>query len=388
MSSRRSRIAAAAVIAALVAAVVVASRDAGGRRSATERVAAGAAEGAAVGPAARVQLQVVPDPAAEEIPGAHCWQGLLDVDRAGSIPDLRRVLARALASGDELLATYVADRLVEIVGADASRAHQLLDGLEGAASNEVEVVLGALARTQAVRDRTVAERLLAAGEDREGDEVARAAAIGALETQARLEPQALARVAAVARDDAAPGVAWTATRTLGRVMKEDFERTGSYEPYWNQLMAISATTKDPAVRVLALEMPAYVDPVLGAPYIEELAKVLREAPEREVREMAAFQLGLTEDPARVLGVFRAAFPRERDLCVRWAMLRFAVRAAGPRALPVLEEMARIDARFAGDVDDFRRIYASGLADFERVWLDKAEHTACSADGDEREHGGA
>jgi hypothetical protein len=162
-------------------------------------------------------------------------------------------------------------------------------------------------------------------------------------------------------------------------MKEDFTRSGTYEPYWDQLMEISARTKEPAVRILALEMPAYVDPVLGSKYIDELATMLREAPEREVREMAAFQLGLTDDPARVLGVFRAAFPRERDVCVRWAMVRFAVRAGGPRALPLLDEMARSDRRFADDVADFKRIYASGVEDFERVWLDKADHPACSAD---------
>jgi hypothetical protein len=175
------------------------------------------------------------------------------------------------------------------------------------------------------------------------------------------------------------GAAWTATRTIGRVMKEDFSRTGEFAPYWDQLLEISTRTKDPALRVLALEMPAYVDPLLRAEQIDDLAKVLTSAPEREVREMAAFQLGLTKDPQRVLGVFRAAFPRERELCVRWAMIRFAVRAAGPRAMPLLEELARVDSRFAVDVADFRRIYATGIEDFERVWLDKVEHHACSAD---------
>ncbi len=334
----------------------------------------------------RVAMHVVPDPAAEELPGVHCWEGLLDIDRAGSIPELRGVLARALGSGDELLASYVGDRLVELVGDDVGRAGALLDWAEQVSGPEAEIVLGALARAAAVHDPAVAQRLLRTGEETRADETRRAAAVAALETQRRLDADALARVATLATSDPSTGVAWTATRTLGRVMKEDFERTGTYEPYWNQLMEVSARTREPAVRILALEMPAYVDPVLGSKYIDELAALLRDAPEREVREMAAFQLGLTEDPARVLGVFRAAFPRERDLCVRWAMLRFAVRAGGPRALPVLEDMARVDPRFAEDVADFRRIYATGVEDFERVWLDKAEHHACGAD--EHEPGGA
>jgi hypothetical protein len=327
-------------------------------------------------------LMVVPDPAAEEIPGAHCWAGLLDIDRSASIATLRTVLARAVASGDELLATYVGDRLVELVGGDLSRAAELLDWAVTTSGKEAEVVFGALARTAAVQDPAIVQRLLRTGEDRVADEVRRASAIGALETQTRLAPDNLARVAAVALQADAGGAAWTATRTIGRVMKQDFTRTGEYAAYWEQLLDISARTKDPAVRILALEMPAYVDALLGPEQIADLAALLTTAPEREVREMAAFQLGLTNDSQRVLDVFRAAFPRERELCVRWAMIRFAVRAAGPRAMPLLEDLARIDRRFAVDVADFRRIYATGIEDFERVWIDKAEHHACSADGDE------
>jgi hypothetical protein len=40
---------------------------------------------------------------------------------------------------------------------------------------------------------------------------------------------------------------------------------------------------------------------------------------------------------------------------------------------------RVDRRFRADLDDFRRLYATGVQDFERVWLDKEEHHPCSAD---------
>src|SRR5262249_60728183 len=121
-------------------------------------------------------------------------------------------------------------------------------------------------------------------------------------------------------------------------------------------------------------------------YIDDLAQMLVGAPEREIREMAAYQLGLTEDAQRVLGIFRAAFPLERDLCVRWAIFRFAVRAAGPRSIPLLNELARLDPRFQPDLVDFQQIYATGVHDFERVWLDKAEHHPCVAD-EGAQHGG-
>ena len=376
-------LAAAAVIALVAGRALVerpASTDAAGSHAASA--------GAAGAPGRAIDVRVVPDPAAEELPGVHCWAGLLDVDRSGSIAELRAVLGRAIASGDELLATYVGDRLVEIVGDDVARATALLDWADATSGPELEVLLGALARTPAVQDRAVAERLLRMGEDRDGGEVRRAAALGALETQARLAPDDLARVAAVALEADAGGAAWTATRTLGRVMKEDHARTGSYAPYWDQLLAISGKTEDPAVRILALEMPAYADPVLDAGYIDDLAAILTGAPEKEVREMAAFQLGLTEDPDRVLAVFRAAFPKEQELCVRWAILRFSVRAAGARALPLLRELARVDRRFAVDVAEFEQLYASGLADFERVWLDKAEHHACGVDEEHGQEGGS
>jgi hypothetical protein len=328
---------------------------------------------------ADVRVRVFPDPAQEETPGVHCWDGLLELDRAGSLDAFRDVLARAVASGDELLAAYVQDRLAELVGGDVARAMQLLDWAGGAAPRELEVLLGALQKTAAVQDPAVARRLLAMGEDADAGEHRRATALAALETQERLPADDLARLAEVALDGDAGDAAWAATRTVGRVMKQDFERTGSYQPYWDQLLAISRTTEDHAVRLLALEMPAYVDPILDDRYIDELAQLLTSAPEREVREMAAFQLGVTEDPDRVVGVFRAAFPKEGDRCVRWAIFRFTVRAAGPRSLPALEEYVRVDRRFRADLDDFRRLYATGVQDFERVWLDKEEHHPCSAD---------
>ncbi len=375
---RLPRLVTAAALVAIAAWLAARALDDGGA-PAPRATPATARDVTAPGAAPVAALAVTPDPAHEQLPGVHCWDGLLALDRAATLDGLRAALARALASGDELLASYVADRLVELVGADAARALALLDWADAATGRELELVLGALARTEAVHAPAVSRRLLGVGADPTLDEGRRAAALTALDTQRSLPPEAIARLHAVALDPAAEGAAWTATRTLGRVMANDHARTGAYAPYWDTLLDVSRTTTDHAVRVLALEMPAYVDPVLGEGYIDDLAQLLTDAPEREVREMAAFQLGLTEAPDRVLTVFRAAFPREPELCVRWAIVRFAVRAAGARALPLLDDLARVDPRFAADVADFRRIYATGVHDFERVWSDKAEHHACGAD---------
>jgi hypothetical protein len=331
-------------------------------------------------------VRAFPDPAQEETPGVHCWEGLLEQDRAGSFASYRELLGRAVASGDDLLATYLQDRLAELIGGDVVRAMQLLDWTVGASPRELEILLGALRQTPAVQDRTVSRRLLAMAEDAAAGDHHRAIALGTLETQHRLPTEDLARLGAIAVDPDAGDTAWAATRAVGRVMKEDFDRTGSYQPYLDQLLAISRTTTVPAVRVLALEMPAYSDPIVGGAYLDELAQLLTNAPEREVREMAAFQLGVSDDPDRVVGIFRAAFPREPDRCVRWAIFRFTVRAAGAGSFPALEDYARVDPRFRADLDDFRRIYATGIADFERVWLDKEERHPCSADEDPAHEG--
>ena len=159
-------------------------------------------------------------------------------------------------------------------------------------------------------------------------------------------------------------------------MKTDFEHTGSYQPYWKELLAIGQGSEETAVQLLALEMPSYADPILDGGSIEALAELLRKDPDRSVREMAAHRLSVTNQPDKVLAVYRAAFPLERDECVRWAIFRFSVRVAGAGALPLLAEFAAMDPRFAEDKQDFMTLYASGTVDFNRIWLGKVERHQC------------
>ncbi|MFP2927885.1 HEAT repeat domain-containing protein [Pyxidicoccus sp. 3LG] len=315
-------------------------------------------------------------PAAEQIPMPGCWDGLQEFDRTASMDTFRDALRAAIANRDRYLAGYLQERLTELVGNDASRALQVIDWAQGTHHPELNIYLEALKAAPAVHDPKVADRLMKMGEDKAGTLQARSAALDALETQRKLGPADLKRLKAVAMDETVDSVAWVATRTMGRVMKEDYERTGTYAPYWKELLDIGTKSDDTAVRLLALEMPSYSNPLIEEDSFDELAKILSNDRERDVREMAAFRLGVTSEPQKALEIYRAAFDKEHDVCVRWAIFRFAVRVAGADALPLLEEFARKDPRFVRDYTEFRDLYASGTVDFARIWLGKGEHHAC------------
>jgi hypothetical protein len=315
----------------------------------------------------------------EEIPMPGCWEGLLDLDKTASLDTLRAALAQAIASKDRYLASYIQERLTEVVGNDSTRALQVLEWAAQAAGPELDIYMEALKAAPAVQHPSVSERLLKMGEDKNAHLPNRAAALSALETQHRFSPEMMQRLKAIALDVSADSAAWTATRTLGRVMKEDYERTGTYAPYWKDLLDIGAKAEDQAVRMLALEMPSYSDPILDGASIDKLSEVMRKDPERDVREMAAFRLAVTEDPQKALEAYRAAFDGEQELCVRWAMLRFAVRAAGAEALPVVAEFAKKDPRLQQDYEDFKKLYAEGTVDFARIWTGKEERHNCTVE---------
>jgi HEAT repeats len=311
----------------------------------------------------------------DEVPMPGCWPALRDFDRSASLEDLRAAIA-AVGGQDPLLAGYLEERLTEMIGSDPERARMVLGWAKEASGPELEVLLGALKNAPAVRDPTIAGALLAMGEDEAASVDTRSRALDALETQHRLDDGMMGRMKAIALDETSDAAAWMATRSLGRVMKEDFERTGTYQPYWRQLLAIGRESEETAVQLLALEMPSYADPVLDGGSIDALAELLRSDPDRNVREMAAHRLSVTRAPDKVLAIFRAAFPLERDECVRWAIFRFAARVAGAGALPLLAELAAIDPRFRPDHDDFAALYASGTVDFARIWTGKAERHQC------------
>lgn len=365
----------ATLVAAGIAAVLLIDLDGVAKRESTAESEDALDRGS--GPVLPRAMGSEPSLAPEELAQATCWEGLLEFDRAASLDTLRRAIGPALAAGDTTLAAYLQERLSEVIGNDADRALQVVEWIRAGSGPTLEIYMEALRAAPAVRHSQVAGRLLQIGGDATVGVEQRAAALAALDTQAKLSAEGIEGLESVALEPAAGGAAWMATRTLGRIMKEDFERTGSYAPYWRGLLHIAESSGDDAVRQLALEMPAYADPVLGAEEIDDLAGILKNESEREIRALAAFNLSLTEDAERALEVYRTAFPRERDLCVRWAMFRFALRAAGPGAFPLLREFTRQDKRFARDLVEFEDLYARGTTDFERIWLDKPEHHPCT-----------
>jgi hypothetical protein len=315
-------------------------------------------------------------PKADQLPMPGCWEGLAEFDRNASLDTFRGALAAAVSARDRILAEYLQERLTELVGDDPGKALQVLAWAEQASQAELGVYMEALKAAPAVHRPEVARKLLSMGEDKGAQLMHRAAALDTLETQRSLAPPDIQRLKAIAMDPTLDSVAWVSTRTLGRVMKEDFERTGNYAPYWRELLDVGEKSEDMAVRKLALEMPTYSNPILDESSIDRLSRIMETDRERDVREEAAFQLAVTESPEKALAAYRAAFPKEHDVCVRWAIFRFAVRAAGAGAFPLLQEFARQDPRFQADVADFQRLYADGTVDFSRIFMGKEERFNC------------
>ncbi|HZH16970.1 MAG TPA: HEAT repeat domain-containing protein [Archangium sp.] len=316
----------------------------------------------------------------EAVPVPNCWTEIQRLDQALSMDNFRTVLASALLNQDRFLLNYLQERLTRMVGNDPQTALKVLSWAEELGEGmELAVYMEALKKAPAIQHPKVSDRLLQMAENPKGPVALRAASVIGLETQKRFEPAALKRMRALALDETADQVAWNATRTIGRVMAEDFNDTGNFKAYWEQLLDISRKSEDRAVRTLALEMPTYSNPVLDAKSIDPLSEIMRTDRDREIREMAALRLSVTESPEKAVEAYRAAFAAENDFCMRWTFFRFSLRAAGPAALPVVQQFAQQDPRFQQDYLDFKEFYDRGVLDWERIWANKklyADHIRC------------
>jgi hypothetical protein len=297
-----------------------------------------------------------------------CWRDLERFDAAVTLGTFRQWAAPLLASGDPVVRDYLRERLTELIGDDADRAVEVLGWSRDAGPREFHVVMTALRASEAVHQPRVAARLLEAGLDGGLDGPRRAGILSALDTQKRLGPEALGRLADFAKDPASGEAGWAATRTIARVMKRDFEARGDLAPYLDKLLTIGTESPDEQIRYLALSMPMHATPVLDEAASERYARVLTHEGSPDGREAAAHNLSVSGgDRAKTLALFSQAFASEQEVCVRWALFRFAARVAGRDALPVMANMAIIDPRFQPLYPVFERIYASGTLDFVRVW---------------------
>ncbi len=322
-----------------------------------------------------------PAEAVEKLPMPPCWEGLLALDERPSLLSLRDALRAAISGEDPLLIDYLQERLAEVIGGDPASALTVVGWATESGPPLSSHLLTAVKHTAAVQQKAVADKLLALGADGKQGLDVRRAALDALETQRTLPPDALGQLKSVAMDQDADEVAWMATRTIGKVMTEEFGRGGSVGSYMKELLDIGQHSADTAVRSLALEMPSYANIPVDKSALAQLGQALARDPDRAVREMAAFRLGLSRDPGEALSHLGGAFAGERDLCVRAAIFRFAVRAAGSKALPLLDKLSKIEPRLRPDYEDYAAIYARGTVDFARVWLEKPERIQCLDEGE-------
>ncbi|OJH37591.1 hypothetical protein [Cystobacter ferrugineus] len=297
-----------------------------------------------------------------------CWRDLEHFNESVTLATFREWSGPLLAAKDPHVLAYLKERLAELIGEDEDRALEVLDWAREAPPAEFKLFLAGVRGAPALLRPRVVEQLMSLGLDEKLDLGRRAGFLDGLQKLPRLEPAQLERLTHFAQDVASGEAGWITTRAIGRVMKEDYERTGNVKPYLDKLFTIGTASQDEPVRYLALEMEMHADAPLDARAVSRLAQVLATEGSGEVRQVAAHDLSLAQDKAQVLDIYARAFASERDLCVRWALFRFSARAAGRDALPVMANMALADPRFQGDYQDFERLYASGIVDYERIWF--------------------
>ncbi|SEU30584.1 hypothetical protein [Stigmatella erecta] len=296
-----------------------------------------------------------------------CWPELERFDGHVTMENFREWAEPLLAAREPLVRDYLKERLTELIGNDAGRAQQVMDWAREAGPKDFKVYLSALRDSEALQLPQVAARLTDMALDGSLAPNQRAGFLSALDTQKRLEPAALTRLADFAKDPVSGEAGWAATRTIARVMKRDFHQSGSLTPYMDTLLTIGAESPDEQIRYLALSMPMHAAPVLDAEATGRYTRILATEGSEDGREAAVHNLSLSQDKAQVLELFGRSFVTEQDVCVRWALFRFAARAAGRDALPVMANMAMTDPRFQPDYQAFERLYASGTLDFVRLW---------------------
>jgi hypothetical protein len=322
----------------------------------------------------------------EALARPRCVADVLALDAMPGLEGIAAAFERGMPGDDGALGEYLRALVALRIGTSTDAALEVLAWAERAAPEQAAVLLEGLSRSAGAKDHRVAARLLALGVNTEGDEAVRAAALDALRTQRELDAGARGALSTLALDVTSEAVAWHATRALGSVMAESHKESGEVEPYWDELEKIARTSEQAAVRALALEAPMHADTILPKDKIEKLLALLPNEPHRDARELAIFQLGLTASPEDALDAMRRAFHAEYDECVRWAIVRFSVRAAGERALPLLDHFAQVDESFVADVADFRALFAAGFNDFEQIWLRMPERHNCAVE-DGEPHGG-
>ncbi|WP_375769093.1 hypothetical protein NR798_46740 [Archangium gephyra] len=357
---------------ALLAAVALLSRGSSQEGGTPEALQASAPQPSATGPApkkagpgAPVQgMQAESKP--KQFNSTVCWEDLERFNESVTLETFLEWARPMLAVKDPLVRDYLMGRLGELIGEDEGRAREVLGWAQEASPAEFKLFMGGLRNSKALPK--MAAQLTALGLDEKLDLGRRAGFLDELQRMPRLEPAALDKLATFAQDAASGEAGWVTTRAIGRVMKEDFKKSGNFKPYLDKLLTISTQSADEQVRYLSLEMGMDADAPIDPRSMERLGKLLATEGSEDVRMMAAHELSMSEDKSQALELYGKNFEIEKDLCVRWALFRFAARTAGKDALPVMADMAMTDPRFQGIYQEFEKLYASGIVDFGRIWF--------------------
>ncbi|MFY0527379.1 hypothetical protein ACN28I_30955 [Archangium gephyra] len=369
---RRPKIAIALGAVALLAAVALLSRgspeDSGkpeeGQAAAKGRQPSGPTPSKAghTGQGGPVQAESKP----KQFNSTVCWEDLERFNESVTLETFREWARPLLAVKDPLVRDYLMARLGELIGEDEGRASEVLDWAREASPAEFKLFMGGLRNAKALPK--MAAQLTALGLDEKLDLGRRAGFLDELQRMPRLEPAALDKLATFAQDASSGEAGWVTTRAIGRVMQADLKKSGNFKPYLDKLLTIGTQSADENVRYLAAEMGMSADAPLDTRAMERLGELLATEGSEDVRMMAAHELSMSEDKARALELYGKNFAIEKDLCVRWALFRFAARTAGKDALPVMADMAMTDPRFQGIHQEFEKLYASGIVDFDRIWF--------------------
>jgi hypothetical protein len=374
-SRRKALIAAGISLALLLSAVGLLARGSGEEVDPASAQATTAAaskqalpgKGGGTAPAGQPGTGAQAEKTAPRFDSTICWQDLERFNEAVTIENFREWAAPLLAAKDANVRGYLKERLTELIGNDAGRALTVLGWSHDAAPKEFGVLMMALRDSEAVHLPQVAAELTEMGLDSRLPPERRAGILSALDTQKRLEPAALTRLADFAKDPAAGEAGWAAARTIGRVLKRDFKQTGNLAPYLDKLITIGTESPDEPIRYLGQMMPMHAAPLLDAEATERYAKILATEGNEDGRDAAAHILSLSRDKEKVLELFAKTFETDPAVCVRWAVFRFSARVSGKDALPLMANMAIQDPRFQPLYHDFARLYASGVLDWVRVW---------------------
>jgi hypothetical protein len=303
--------------------------------------------------------------------------GIGQLRTLGDLQSLRTAFQKASSNDDRQLRKYLQERLVEVIGTDQNAALAVIESAETAQGTDSIEHLEALGNSPAARTPQVAERLLSMAE-KDTDMRRRVLALKALQGQPSLTEIQLDRLSALGKDKTRPETARASVITIGRVMEKDFDH---FEHYVERLLDIAESQNDDDISALAVEMSGmHSDPPFGDVSRNRLANILLTHPSAGVRSVAALVIATARDTEAVLKVYQQAFQESNDFCLRWHIFKFSFRAAGAKALPLAETLAKQDSRFLQYYADFKALYDSGIVDWDHVWLGKIAQGDLPCDG--------